>query len=68
MNRIENIRRIDMFCIGQMFKLKIFRYGEAPETIDFVTNTDDGKVKLQALKDFIEIFKLKNKSFMINFD
>lgn len=68
MDRIKNIRRIDMFCIGQMFKLKISRYGEAPENIGFLTNTDDGKIKLQALKEFIETFKLESKSFLINFD
>lgn len=68
MDRIVDIRRIDMLCIGQMFKLKLFRYGEAPEDISFITTTDDGKTKLQALKEFIEVFHLENKSFLIDFN
>lgn len=67
MNRIENIRRIDMFCVGQMFKVKISRYGEGPENITFLTDTEDGKEKLQALEEFVNIFNLENKSFLVNF-
>ncbi len=65
MQRIINIRRIDMFVVGTFFRLKISRLDGSQENIVFIIDTEDGKIKLDALQKFIKIFKLESKCFLI---
>ena len=66
MERVDNIRRMDMFNAGPVFKLKISRTDGSVEDIGFLTCTDEGKEKLESLIEFIELNHLEEKCFLIS--
>lgn len=65
MERVDNIRRIDMLMAGPVFKLKISRTDDSVEDIGFLTCTKEGQDKLEALQDFIRLNHLEEKCFLI---
>lgn len=65
MQKIENIRRIDMFNAGPVFKIKISYKDETVEDMGLFTFTDEGKEKIEALKEFIRVNKLEERCFLI---
>lgn len=66
MERVDNIRRMDMFNAGPIFKLKISRTDGSVEDIGFLTCTKEGQDKLEALQDFIRLNHLEEKCFLIS--
>ena len=65
MQKIENIRRIDMFNAGPIFKVKISYKDETTEDMGFLAFTDEGKEKLEGLKEFIKVNNLEERCFLI---
>lgn len=65
MDRIMSIRRIDIVHIGQIWYIRIKRT-DSIEEIRIFENESNFSEKLDALKEFLDVFSLKEKSFMIS--
>lgn len=65
MIKAKNIRRMDMFSAGPVFKMKISYKNGTSEDMSFFTFTDEGKEKLEGLKEFIKVNNLEERCFLI---
>lgn len=66
MDRVYSIRRIDILDIGPLMKIKISRKDGSSEDIGLYTDSNEGKEKLNSLYEFIKVFDLESRCFMIS--